>query len=91
MGRYKTMIGIAAAGLAMAKCGKPSIEDFLGPGVDCKARITMPNGQIVDTTVRVLDNGAMHLRGPLSPNFLRQVREDVEVKVKIYDCKSVKL
>lgn len=71
----------------LAGCGKPSIEDLLPKGgINCKAKITMPTGAVIETTATIV-KGGIHLNGPL-PVTLLEWREDVDVAVRIYDCKG---
>ena len=54
------MLAAVAACLlfVITRCGAPPIEEILGPGVDCKARITMPDlrpGETVDVAVKIYD------------------------------------
>lgn len=52
--------GIAMAAIGLQSCGKPTVSEFLGDGVNCKAAITMPDesperGETVTVDVKIYD------------------------------------
>ncbi len=51
---------LALAIFALCSCAPPTVEEFLGDGVNCKAAITMPDeeperGETVTVAVRIYD------------------------------------
>lgn len=62
--------------LLLASCGKvPPIEDVIPNGVICKARITMPSGEVRYSEWWFATEPKVY-------------REEVEVGVYIYDCRN---